>query len=156
MPRIARLIVDHSRKILAATALLSLLAVAMLFRMDFNADVSSFLLEGNETGEEFAALQEKYDAADPINVVASLPQGRSFAEPDLLNDLVALRDSLAAEDGVAAVASVVPETNPLTGQPLTAEMIAAIPPALAAQLLDQSPVGSLLVSEDQQIGRAHV
>ncbi len=150
MPRIARLIVDHSGKILAATALISLLAVAMLSRMDFNADVSSFLLEGNETGEEFAALQEKYDAADPINVVASAPEGRSFAEPELLNDLVALRDSLAAEDGVAAVATVVPETNPLTGQPLTAEMIAAIPPALAAQLLDESPVASLLVSEDQR------
>ena len=47
----------------------------MLFRMDFNADVASFVLEGNDTGETFSALQEKYATADPINVVAGLEEG---------------------------------------------------------------------------------
>ncbi len=148
MPRTARFIVAHARRILAATALLSLLAVAMLFRMEFNADVSSFLLEGNETGEAFAALQDKYDSADPINVVASLPAGQTFTDPERLVDLVRLRDELAAVEGVAAVASVIPAENPLSGQPLTAEAIAAAPAPMLAGLLEQSPVAPLLVSDD--------
>ncbi len=148
MPRTARFIVAHARRILAATALLSLLAVAMLFRMEFNADVSSFLLEGNETGEAFAALQDKYDSADPINVVASLPAGETFTDPERLVDLVRLRDELAAVEGVAAVASVIPAENPLSGQPLTAEAIAAAPAPMLAGLLEQSPVAPLLVSDD--------
>jgi predicted RND superfamily exporter protein len=60
MDAVARFIVNRSRLILVVTALLSVLAIGMLFRMSFNADVSSFLLEGNPTGEQFAALQEKY------------------------------------------------------------------------------------------------
>ena len=75
MDRIARVIVSHSRPILAATAIVSLIAVAMLFRMQFNADISSFALTGSEAGESFVALQEKYESADPINVVATLPEG---------------------------------------------------------------------------------
>ena len=67
--------------------------------MDFNADVSSFLLEGNETGEQFAALQEKYDAADPINVVVTLTDGSTFNEPQSLAALVTVRDDLAAVSG---------------------------------------------------------
>ena len=148
MPRVARFIVDHARQILAATALISLVAVAMLFRMDFNADVSSFLLEGNETGEEFAALQDKYDAADPINVVVSLPDGQTFRDPQALAALVEVRDSLTTVDGVGAVASVVPEANPLTGQALTPEAVAGAPPALLAGLIEQNPVATLLLSED--------
>ena len=44
MERIAGIIVRRSRRILAATALVSLLAVGMLTRMDFNADIASFVL----------------------------------------------------------------------------------------------------------------
>ena len=79
MAPLARFIVERSRVVLAITAVISLVAVAMLFRMSFNADVTSFILEGNATGQEFVALQEKYDTSDPINVVASLPDGETFA-----------------------------------------------------------------------------
>jgi len=77
--RIAEFIVRRSRLVLALTAVLTLVAAAMLFRLDFNADVASFVLEGTPTGEEFVALQEKYAAADPINAMASLPPGETFA-----------------------------------------------------------------------------
>ncbi len=60
MDRIARFIVAHARPVLAITALVSILAALMLFRMDFNADVGSFILEGNETGQAFSDLQAKY------------------------------------------------------------------------------------------------
>lgn len=56
MDAIARFIVERSKLVLAITALVSLVAFGMLFRMSFNTDVSSLLLEGNETGEAFAAL----------------------------------------------------------------------------------------------------
>ncbi|MEN8115088.1 MAG: hypothetical protein ABFS21_11970, partial [Actinomycetota bacterium] len=66
MDRIARFIVHRSKVVLALTAIVTILSVLMLFRMSFNADVSSFLFEGNETGREFIELQEKYEATDPI------------------------------------------------------------------------------------------
>ncbi len=74
MEPVARAIVQHSRRILALTAVITLAAALMLFRMDFNADVASFVLEGNETGETFQALQDKYATADPINATAVRPE----------------------------------------------------------------------------------
>ncbi|MGI9528361.1 MAG: efflux RND transporter permease subunit [Acidimicrobiia bacterium] len=150
MDRIARFIVDHSRIVLAATALISVLSVLMLFRMSFNADVSSFLLEGNATGKEFVALQEKYETTDPINVIASLPAGEAFNTSESLALVAELRDTLSAVEGVVAVAAVVPETNPLTGAPLNAETIRAAPDAMVVGLLSQNPMSELLVSEDGQ------
>ena len=148
MNAIARFIVERSRVVLAVTGVITLLAVAMLFRVSFNADVSSFLLEGNEVGEEFAGLQEKYDARDPINVVATLPEGETFTSSDNLALLVGLREELEAVEGVESVATVVPESNPLTGQPIDAEMVESLPDSVISQLLAQSPVADLLLSED--------
>jgi hypothetical protein len=148
--RIARFIVKRSRLVLALTAVVTLLSVLMLFRMSFNADVSSFLLEGNATGEEFLALQEKYAATDPINVVASLPDGHTFFDAENLALLVELRDDLLQVEGVVAVASIVPEVNPVTGQPVDAAAVADLPGFVIEGLVAQSPVAVLLLSEDAQ------
>lgn len=148
MDRIAHLIVHRSRVVLAITAIVSLIAMGMLLRVSFNADVSSFLLEGNETGEEFAALQEKYAATDPINVVASLPEGETFLDPVNLASLAELRDELASVEGVEAVAVIVPDANPLTGEPLDADTIRSLPEAAVASFVAESPVSDLLLSED--------
>ena len=148
MDRIARFIVEHSKVVLAATAVISLLSLLMLFRMSFNADITSFLLEGNATGQEFVALQDKYATTDPINVVASLPEGQAFDSPDNLALMAELRDSLAEVEGVVSVASAIPDTNPLTGAPLDADTIATAPDALVIGLLSQNPISELLVSED--------
>ena len=150
MDRIARFIVAHARPILAFTALVSIVAALMLFRMDFNADVGTFILEGNETGEAFSDLQTKYTTADPINVVATIEGDGSFREKAGLVALVQLRDQLAAVAGVAQVASVVPETNPLTGEPLTAAAIAAAPDEAIGALIDRNPVARLLLDEGAQ------
>jgi predicted RND superfamily exporter protein len=148
MSRIARFIVEHSRVVLALTALISILSVLMLFRMSFNADISSFLLEGNATGQEFVAVQDKYATTDPINVVASLPDGQTFTTSDNLALIAELRDSLSAVEGVVSVAAVVPESNPITGAPLDAAALASAPDALVVGLLSQNPISELLVSED--------
>lgn len=147
MDRIARVIVSHSRPILAVTAIVSLIAVAMLFRMQFNADISSFALTGSEAGEAFVALQEKYESADPINVVGTLPEGETFRSKAGLVTLVALRDEILSVDGVAGVATIVPDENPITGAPITASDIAAAPEAMVVSLIDESPVSSLLLDD---------
>jgi predicted RND superfamily exporter protein len=148
--RIARIIVGHSRQIMAVTALISLISMAMLFRMSFNADVSSFALEGTEGGVALLELQEKYDTADPINVIATLPEGETFRSKAGLATLVSLRDQLVIVDGVATVATIVPDEHPITGAPITAEDIATVPDQAIAALLAESPVTDLLLDESGQ------
>lgn len=150
MDRIARIIVGHSRQIMVVTALISLLSVAMLFRMSFNADVSSFALEGTEGGRAFLELQEKYDTADPINVIATLPDGETFRSREGLTTLVNLRDDLLSVDGVTSVATIVPEEHPITGDPITAADIATAPDQVIDALLAGSPVTDLLLDESGQ------
>ena len=147
MERIARVIVAHSKPILAATALISLIAVAMLFRMQFNADISSFALTGSEAGEAFVELQEKYDTGDPINVVVTLPEGETFRSKAGLVALVELRDQILAVDGVESVATIVPDENPITGEPITAAALSSAPEQAIVALIDTSPVSEILLGE---------
>ena len=135
---------------MVVTALVSLLSVAMLFRMSFNADVSSFALEGTEGGRAFLELQEKYDTADPINVIATLPDGETFRSKEGLTTLVNLRDDLLDVAGVATVATIVPDEHPITGEPITAADIAAAPDQVVDALLAESPVTDLLLDETGQ------
>lgn len=146
MDRIARVIVEHSGRILGLTALITVVAALMLFRMDFNADIASVVLEGNEQGEAFKSLQDKYATADPINVVATATAG-SFREPETAAALVELRDQLSGVDGVAQVASLVPDVNPLTGLPVTPDDVAALPAPAIGTLLAQNPLSDLLLDE---------
>ncbi|MGI9610590.1 MAG: efflux RND transporter permease subunit, partial [Acidimicrobiia bacterium] len=96
----------------------------------------------------FVAFQEKYDAQDPINAVVSLPEGETFSDSANLTLLLELTDRYRQVDGVAAVASIIPETNPLTGAEVDAATLAVIPgPALAA-FLESNPLVPLLLSED--------
>ncbi len=148
MDRIAARIVSHAKQILALTALVTVLALLMLLRMDFNADVASFVLEGNDTGEAFKALQEKYDSADPINVVVTLTRDGTFRTPDNLAMLAGLRDELAAIEEVAAVASVIPAANPLTGQAPPPALISGAAPDVVAAIVDGNPLSRLLLAED--------
>jgi predicted RND superfamily exporter protein len=148
MDRIARVIVEHSKRILGLTGLVTVLSLLMLFRMDFNADVSSFIIEGSGVGRQFADLQEKYSTSDPINVVVSLPEGQSFAEKQALLSLLEIQDDLAQTPGVTSVASLIPDVNPLTGTPVTAAMLDLAPDAQLGSLLDANPLADLFVSED--------
>ncbi|MEA1903602.1 MAG: MMPL family transporter [Actinomycetota bacterium] len=148
MRPIAAFIVHRSKLVLALTGLVTLVAVALLFRLDFNADVASFILEGTPTGTEFLELQEKYDTSDPINAMASLPEGETFADKDNLVLLFRLEDSIRSVEGVGAAVSVIPASNPSTGAPITEQDIASIPEALVSGLVSSNPLSSLLLSED--------
>ena len=133
---------------LALTGIITLVSVAMLFRMSFNADVSQFITEGNERGEAWVALQDKYETADPVNVLVSVEEGHSLLEKDSLVAVAELRDRLAAVEGVGHIGSIVPDVNPLTGAALTPEQIAVIPEPMIATFLGQNPMVDLLVSDD--------
>ncbi len=147
MERIGRVIVKHPRRVLALTALITLVAALALLRIEFNADVASFITEGNERGEEFAALQAKYDTTDPVNIVLSLPAGESFTDRDRLVELALYRDRLASLDGVKTVAALIPARSPLDGSPISPEMIAAIPEGQLGGLIG-GPFADLLLSDD--------
>jgi predicted RND superfamily exporter protein len=149
MRRIGRFIVLHPQRILALTAILTLLAALALFRIQFSADVASAIVEGNEKGEEFAALQEKYATADPVNVVLSLPDGQTFAEREALVSLATYRDELAAVEGVGSVAALLPEVSPLDGTAITPELVSVAPDFLLAGATG-GPLSELLLSEDGQ------
>ncbi|MHB9115496.1 MAG: efflux RND transporter permease subunit [Thermoleophilia bacterium] len=148
MDRIAGFIVSHNKRVLAVTALLTLLAAAMLFRMSFNADVTSFMKDGSESGREYAALQEKYSTDDPINVLVRAPEGRSFRQGESLAELLELSTEIDEIDGVGAVASVVPAVDPFTGTVLTPELVRGLPETALAQGLLSSPLTDLLLSDD--------
>ncbi len=156
MHRLAIIIVAHAKRILAITAALSLVAVVMLFRIEFNADVGAFVLEGNETGQAFARLQEEYDAGDPVTIVASTTDGSTFREPQNLALLGELLVALDEVEGTDAVASILPDIHPLTGLPITPEDLARIPKPAVDQLIDQSPVADLFLSEDATATMAFV
>ncbi len=148
MERIAAFIVHRSKLVLIVTGIVTLTAFLMLFRLDFNADVASFILEGTPTGAEFVAFQDKYDTADPINAMASLPEGETFAGKENLALLLQLRDGLSEVEGVESVVSIIPATNPITSQPINESDLAAIPDAVVESILSTNPVSSLLLSED--------
>ncbi len=145
MLKIARILVEKRKPVMGLTMLLTLVAAAMLFRMDFNADVTSFLLEGNERGQSFAGLQTKYDAGDPITVLLERDDGwKSRAGLRVLLDV---RDRLAAVEGVHSVGTLVPPQNPLTGSPFDAAALEAFPSMFLGRITG-GPAAGLLLSED--------
>jgi len=146
MSRIARFLVAHTRAVLAVTVLITIAALAMLPRVSFNVDVTSFLTESNEEGRAFAALKERYDARDPITVLLEREDGGSFRDREGLRLLTLAREALQELDEVARVGSFLPESLPLLGTELTSETVAALPtPAL--RLLSNGPASELLLDE---------
>ncbi len=145
MDRIAGVLVNHRKRVLGLTALLTLTSIACMFRMQINADVTQFMLDGNERGREFAALQEEYDAGDPVMVL--LRRDAGWKDKAGLGDLLVVRDTLSGQEGVAEVGSLIPEVHPLTGQRFDAETLAATPPMMLDRML-AGPAADLLLSDD--------
>ena len=145
MDRVAGFLVNHRKRVLGLTAVTTLLAVACMFRMQINADVTHFMLDGNEAGRQFAALQEKYEAGDPIMVL--LRRDAGWEDKAGLGALIEARDVLTSHEGVAEVGSLIPEVHPLTGERFDAATLAATPPMMLSRLLD-GPSADLLLSED--------
>jgi predicted RND superfamily exporter protein len=150
MTRIATAIVSHSRQVLALTGLITIASLLSFFWFEFNADVSAFMTEGSEEGAAFAELQEKYDTADPINMVLSSADGETLLDAGGLADIARARDTLAEVEGVGLVTSLVPETNPLTGGAVTPEFLEGLPAMAIPQLTGNNPFADLLLSEDGQ------
>lgn len=146
MQKIAQVLVKHSVRVLGLTAVITVLSVVMLTQIRFNADITSFLTEGNKSGQAFAALQEKYDAADPVMVLLERADGGSFRDKEGLKLLLEAKEALALVSDVAGMGSFLPETNPLTNEPITAELIEVFPPFLLSRLLD-NPTTDLLLNE---------
>jgi predicted RND superfamily exporter protein len=147
MRRIGTFIATHPRRVLGLTALVTVVAAASLFRLQFNADVASFITEGNERGEAFSALNEKYATQDPVNIVLSLTGDGSFTGRDELVTLAEFRDRLAELAGVESVAALIPAVSPLDGTRLSPTLVSMAPDDVLAQVIS-GPLSELLLSED--------
>jgi predicted RND superfamily exporter protein len=112
LDRIATYIVTHHRRIIGATVLITIASLLMFFRMAFNADVAEFMTDGNERGEAFAALQEKYDTGDPVNVLVTLEDG-DFADGQALAELREVARGIEGLDSVDSVAAILPDDEAL-------------------------------------------
>lgn len=147
MQRLARSIVERSRVVLAVTALTTLAALAMLPRVAFDLDVTSFLTDSNEEGRAFAEMQARYDATDPITVLLERDDGGRLDDRAGMTGLARLRDTLASLPEVASVGTFLPETVPLLGGAVSPAAIAALPTVALAAL--RSTAGAdLLLTED--------
>jgi predicted RND superfamily exporter protein len=142
---IARILVTKRKQVLALTGLTTLIAVAMLFRMDFNADVTSFMLEGNERGREFAALQAKYDSGEPIMVL--LERDGGWKDRAGLEQLLEVRTRLSGVEGVQSVGTLLPEVHPLTGTTFDSAALRLLPDMFLGRIVG-GPSASLLLSDD--------
>ena len=149
MRKIGTFIATHPHRVLGLTVLVTLVAVISLFRLQFNADVASFITEGNEQGEAFAALNEKYATQDPINVVLSLPDGEVFTDRAQLVELTEFRDELLQVEGVSSVASLVPDVSPIDGTPISPFLVSMAPDEILQSLVG-GPLAELLLSKDGQ------
>ncbi len=147
MSALAAFLVRRSHVVLAATALVTLAALAMMPRLAFNADVTSFLLEASAPGRALAALQAKYGVSDPITVLLERVDGGTFTDRAGLVLLARAREALAGAPGVGAVGAALPDADPLLGLPLTPEAIGSLPAPLLG-LLTRGPAAELLLSGD--------
>ncbi len=146
MDRIAHFLVRRSRGVLAATALLTLAAVAMLPRLSFDADVTSFLTRSSDEGRAFAALQERYGTGDPIMVLLTRTDGEAMDDREGMALLAEARTALGALGPVASVGAFVPSELPIGNVPLTPQAIRSLPAPLLAALRN-GPGTELLLSE---------
>ncbi|GAB4277551.1 MAG: RND family transporter [Coriobacteriia bacterium] len=149
MDRVAGFIVANSKRIIGAIVLLTLVAAAMLFRMSFNADITDAIMNGSDVGRQFAALNDKYSTGDPVNILVTATDG-TFTEGKNLVALRELRLELESLEGVAEVATIIPDDDTLlqmlgvmqqrmaqmgaaAGQPVPQEMVGAQPPPLSEE-----------------------
>jgi uncharacterized protein len=155
MTALARVLVQHARWVLAATLVITLSAASMMPRLAFNADVTSFLLEGSEAGRALAALQAKYATSDPITVLLERDDGGVFTDREGLAALARVRDALRAVPGVASIGTALPDEVPIVGVATTPDLLASLP-AFALGPLLAGPGADLLLADDGRLAMAVV
>jgi predicted RND superfamily exporter protein len=146
---IARFLVTRSKVVLVLTALTSLTAALLLFRMSFNPDVTEFLLTSSEEGRAFADMQARYSASDPITAMIERADGGLMTERAGLELVLAARDAFKGVEGVGAVGTLIPDDNPMTGAPFTKETLDNMPDGMLPYLTD-APLAGLMISENKK------
>ena len=147
MERLAGVLVRRSRRVLAVTALLTLAALAMLPRIAFDADVTSFLTDSNEEGRAFAALQERFGVGDPIMVLLERSDGAPIDDRAGMVLIAEARQALDAVPQVGSVGSFLPPRLPLGNAPLSPSLLRTLPAGLLDTIRD-GPGAELLLSDD--------
>lgn len=149
MERIAHFLVTRSKVVIALTMLTTLTAAVMFVRMDFNADVTTFITSSSDEGRAFVALQEKYGASDPITVLITRKDGGVMTERKGLELVLDVKERLKKVEGVRAVGTLIPDDNPMTGAPFTKETLDAMPDGMLPYLTN-TPNAEMMLSDDNK------
>ena len=152
MKKIARFLVKNPKMVLLPCILLTVVSIVVTgLRFSLNADIASFMKDGSESGEEYAALEKKYSTNDPIQILTSLPDDSTYDSVENLGHLADFMSEVASVKGVASVSSFLPLTDPLTGTDLeyNSTKILNWKEPVVKNVLD-STMASLLLSKDRQ------
>ena len=106
MKKIANLVYDHSRLIIAFVVIINLVSLASFFRFNLDTDFLAFFSEGNPKAEAYNRLNDKYQSGEAISVL--IEQDGSLLEKENLLDVFRLQNEMGAIDGVALVQSFIP------------------------------------------------
>ncbi len=116
MERIARFIVRHSKKIIALTIIINLLAAASLIRARIDVSVESFFKLGDKYTRALSRITKKYGGIDTIQIVLS-SNTSLLTEKNLLS-LWRYQKKITAVKGIVSAISFIPQTIPATYPPL--------------------------------------
>ena len=152
MKKIARILATRPEPFMVITMALNIAAaVTTVTRFSLNADVSSFMSEGNAAGKAYNAINAKYTTSDPIQILTSLPEGMSFDTSEGLVKLAELATNVSNVSGVSSVSTFLPAKNPMTGLDLNNDASkVALWPAAVISAVNDSMVASLLLSSDRR------
>ncbi len=116
MEKVARFIVTHSKKIIALTIIINLIALASLIRARIDVSVESFFNLGDKYTQALTRITKKYGGTDIVQVVIS-SKDSLLTEKNILT-LWKYQKKLASIDGVVSAISFIPQTIPATYPPL--------------------------------------
>ncbi|MFC1628921.1 RND family transporter [Gemmatimonadota bacterium] len=147
--RLAAFTVNRSRWIIASIILISISSLVLLTRLELSSDLVSIMLRNYSEAEDFLLLRERYQSAEPIIIMVSLPEDDSFQNPERLSQLIGYRDDLSHIPLVAEVACFIPKSIPGLQLDLTADTISRVP-AIIRNRLFENPLSDVLLSSNQQ------
>ncbi len=116
MDKVAGFIVRHSKKIIALTIIINLIALASLIRARIDVSVESFFNLGDKYTQALNRITKKYGGTDIVQVVIS-SKASLLTEKNILA-IWKYQKQITSIKGVVSAISFIPQTIPATYPPL--------------------------------------
>lgn len=116
MDRLASFVYDRARLIIIITVVLTVIALASVYRFELDTDFMSFISDGNPKSEVYNALNAKYQNGEPISIL--IEHDDSLLDRESLLEVYRLQEEVRAIGGVLTVQSFLPSEVFVDGQPI--------------------------------------